>query len=63
MHGDYRTSLSGTINEEWSILSFPVFNILENHERPEGMEEASFMMTGFAQDRMMLGLEILKTPP
>ena len=50
---------SGTIAEEASILNLPAITIRQAHERPEGMDEGTLIMSGLNKDRIIESIEIV----
>lgn len=50
---------SGTITEESSLLNLPAITIRNTHERPEGMDAGTLIMTGLKKNRVIDAINVI----
>jgi len=50
---------SGTITEEASLLNLPAVTIRNVHERPEGMDEGTLIMSGLKKERVLDAVKVI----
>ncbi len=50
---------SGTITEEASLLNLPAITIRNAHERPEGMDQGTLIMSGLKKERVLEAVKVV----
>jgi UDP-N-acetylglucosamine 2-epimerase len=50
---------SGTLTEEASLLNLPAVTIRNAHERPEGMDEGTLIMSGLTRERVLEAVRVV----
>lgn len=50
---------SGTITEEAALLNFPAVTIRNAHERPEGMDSGTLIMSGLKKERVLDAVRVI----
>ena len=50
---------SGTISEEGALLNLPAITIRNAHERPEGMDVGTLIMSGLKKDRVLDAIKVI----
>jgi UDP-N-acetylglucosamine 2-epimerase (non-hydrolysing) len=50
---------SGTLTEETSLMNLPAVMLRNAHERPEGMDEGTLIMSGLKSDRVLAAVKII----
>jgi len=50
---------SGTITEEASMLNLPAITVRNAHERPEGMDVGTLIMSGLKKDRVLESIKVI----